>query len=113
MVRCMNLKDFIKHVYPPYYIFNRKDRGFIWKLSKWTGIRAAFIFYKLGISANFLNVITYFIIVFAFYLILKIEQNLFFQPLIGLSMLIFQYGLISLMDQLLEQIINQAKLDIT
>ncbi len=83
----MNLKDFIKHVYPPYHIFNRKDRGFVWKLSKWTGIRAAFVFYKLGISANFLNVITYFIIVFAFYLILKIEQNLFFQPLIGLSML--------------------------
>ena len=83
----MNLKKFIKKVYPPVFIFSRKDKGFIWKLSKWTGIRTAFIFYKLGISANFLNVITYLIIALAFYFIFKIQQSLIFQPIIGLFLL--------------------------
>ena len=69
-----SFKNFIKIAFPLKNPFLRKEYSWLHNLIKWIAIRLAFLFYRLGISANVLDIIglfllipTYLIIFFSLY----------------------------------------------
>ncbi len=66
----LTYQDYINIVTPVEGVFTRKEKGIINNLVKWLGLRAGFVFYKLGITANLLDIIGIIISFFAFYLLM-------------------------------------------
>ena len=54
----MRFSAFLRLAYPPLTVFDRKDRGLLWKLGKWLGLRAAYVLLHLGVTANILSLMS-------------------------------------------------------
>ena len=88
---------YLKVVYPPLYVSLRTDRGPIWKLTKWLGLRVAFVLYRLNVSANVLNVFMLFAALFAFWLLLSAQQGETWRTIVGL-LILFTHPFIDFVD---------------
>jgi len=83
----MNWRQFIKVAYPEDLAIEESGKDIIFKSHRWLGLRLAYIFYRLGMSGNFISISRMLISVFSFYLIsltLKGDVRL---PLIGTFLL--------------------------
>lgn len=70
-----SFSQFMLLAYPDTSVWIRSDRGPVWKFSKWFGIRCAFLFYKLGFSANAFNAIGLLLSLFGFFLVVQLESS--------------------------------------
>lgn len=86
----MKLDEFIRHAFPIKDPFKRTQLGFIHNCIKYLAVRFSYIFYKLGVSANMLDVIGLISTIPAFYMIYYslINQELLFF-VIGFSIIAF------------------------
>ena len=88
----LKYKDYLKKVTPPNGVFSieRKDKGLVNNIVKWLGLRMSYLLYRLGFSANSLDILGFvigFIGYYNFYLGLKIGSLKI--ALLGMSLAFF------------------------
>ena len=76
----LNFNEFHTKVFPQRSPFDRKDLGFITNLIKFLSLRVAYVLYRFGVTANFLNSFGLLITIIGFFWIYEsiINKNLFF-----------------------------------
>ena len=84
-----SFNSFLVSTFPSKDPFSRKENGIIHNFIKWVALRFSYFFYRIGISANFLDISSAILLVPTFYLIYFsiIEKNLL--------LLIIGYSLVS------------------
>jgi phosphatidylglycerophosphate synthase len=92
-----SFSEFLLIVYPPRSIRLRQDKGILWKVGKWMGIRIAYGLYRAKLTANSLDVLGLIMAGFAFYLLLTAKYGQVVQPLFGIF-LIYIHMLIDFID---------------
>ena len=83
----MNWKQFLKVAYPEHLRIEESSKDIIFKSHRWIGLRLAYIFYRLGISGNFISISRILISLVSFYLISLILDGNIRLPLIGTFLL--------------------------
>jgi hypothetical protein len=83
-------KEFLKEVFPYNSPFDRKDLGFLTNLIKYFSLRIAYILYRIGITANLLNIFGLFLTALGFITIFYSLSE------INLIMFLFGYSLIAI-----------------
>ncbi|MBI2067948.1 MAG: CDP-alcohol phosphatidyltransferase family protein [Deltaproteobacteria bacterium] len=68
--------DYFQKVYQNVPIWERSDKGPAWKVTKYCGIRTAYLLYRLNCSANALNIFFFFVILSGFILLLQGPGNI-------------------------------------
>jgi len=87
----MEFKEFLKLAYPEELARAEKSKDILFKTHRWLGLRAAFVFYQIGLSANFLSIMRALIAFVGLYFISSISQGKILVPLIGTMLLYGQY----------------------
>ena len=88
----MNWEKFLKVAYPDdLRIEDIEKRTIIFRCHRQIGLRLGYLFYNLGISANFIGITRIFIALFSFYLISLTMQGEILLPFIGVFLLYGQH----------------------
>jgi|APSaa5957512535_1039671.scaffolds.fasta_scaffold13769_5 phosphatidylglycerophosphate synthase len=86
----MNYKEFQKCTFPEKSTFERKQFDFVTNLVKWLAMRVSFVFYKMGVTANMLDIFTLITSLFGAILVLTmIDEYNIIPVIIGLVLLAF------------------------
>ena len=83
----MNFDTFLETVYPTKWVSLRKDKGPLWKVGKWSGIRIAYVLYRLGITANIIDLFGILMSVVAFVFLLRALQGEKLLPVLGILLI--------------------------
>ena len=83
----MNWRQFLKVAYPEDLAIEESSKDIIFKSHRWMGLRLAYIFYRLGMSGNFISISRMLISIVAFYFISLILKGSVGLPLIGTFLL--------------------------
>ena len=85
----MNFSEFQSCTMKEASPFQRKQFDFATNLVKWIAMRFAYIFYKLGLTANMLDILTLFLTLFGAILVVGFKSDDVFTSLVGVSLLAF------------------------
>lgn len=85
----MNFAEFVRKSCTEKSVFDRREFTFSTNLVKWIAYRFAFVFYRLNISANLLDVIFIFLAFVAYWLIFTITLGNQIFPIVGVGILYF------------------------
>ena len=85
----MDFNEYLNKVFPELSVRKRKHMGPATNFAKYLGIRGGYFFYKLGISANLLDVICLFLAVVGFYFLSLAASGHKFLPILGILILFF------------------------
>lgn len=83
----MDWKQFFKVAYPESLAIEESHKDIIFRSHRWTGLRLAYIFYRLGMSGNFISISRMSISIISFYLISLAVKGSVWLPLIGVFLL--------------------------
>ena len=86
----MDLNNFRKAAYPKELKTRELSRGIIWKFQRFLGVYAAYVFYKLGITANVIDLLRVFLSIAAFYFLSKSQNGNLTVSIIGVFLLYLQ-----------------------
>lgn len=88
----MKWEQFLKAAYPEDLVAEDKEkRTSIFRFHRWIGVHLGYVFYHLGISANFISVSRIVFSVIPLYLIAFASRGQVVVPLIGVFLLYFQH----------------------
>ena len=85
----MNFTEFVAKQFPEKSVFDRRQFDFTTNLVKWIALRFAFILYKLGISANALDVFAILFSIAGFLLLTTALKGEILLPLLGILPIYF------------------------
>ena len=84
----MNWEQFLKAAYPEdLRVEDVRERTIIFRWHRWIGLRLAYVFYHLRLSANFISIGRVFISLISFYFIFLTIRGDILLPLIGVFLL--------------------------
>jgi len=86
----MDLNDFRKVAYPNDLKTEELSRGIVWKFQRSLGVYVAYVFYKLGIQANVIDLLRMFLSIAAFYFLSKLPNGNITVSIIGVFLLYLQ-----------------------
>ena len=89
----MKWEQFLSAAYPNDLALEESHRGMVYRANRWVGIRFAYAFHRLGISANFISVMRLFISVVSLFLISTIRDGNTWLPVVGVLLLAWQVNL--------------------
>ena len=89
----MGWEEFLKAGFPAEFSAKEANKSIIWKVNRWVGIRFAYVFFKLGMSANALSVLRAFIAIIGLSFIHFISYGDKWLPLLGVFLVIWQVNL--------------------
>ncbi len=93
----MRFQTFLQMVFPELNPFLRKEKGVMCNLCKWISLRIAYAFFKMGISANVLDIVGILYSFSGFYLFSRALQGEKNMALVGIAM-ILSHVLIDFID---------------
>lgn len=83
----MNWKQFFKVAHPEKIAIEESHRDIIFRSHRWIGLRFGYVFYKLGMSANFISISRILISIISFYFISLAKNKSVWMPFIGTFLL--------------------------
>lgn len=86
----MKWKPFFEKAHPASMAEAESKRSVVWKISRWLGIRFAYVFYHLGFSANLLSIFRCILALTGFYLLSLITTGNKWAPVLGAFLLAWQ-----------------------
>ena len=86
----MKWKLFLETANPESVVRAEAEKSFLWKISRWLGIRFAYVFYHLGFSANLLSIFRCILALIGFYLLSLITTGNKWAPILGAFLLAWQ-----------------------
>lgn len=84
---------FYQDAYPDYMVTEELKKSIIWRINRWIGIRCAYVFYRLGFSANQISIIRLVMASIGFFLLSYAVSTDIWEPIIGLVLIIWQVNL--------------------
>jgi len=85
--------QFLKAAYPNDLALEESRRTIVYRASRWVGIRFAYAFYRLGISANLISIMRLLVSVASLFLISTIMYGNIWLPIVGVLLLAWQINL--------------------
>lgn len=85
----MTLIEFQSKLFSERSVFQRIQFDFVTNLVKWFAIRFAYVLFKLGINANFIDVVGLFVVLFGFILLSSASSGNVILPVIGIILIYF------------------------
>lgn len=89
----MRWDQFLKAAYPNDLALEESRRTIVYRASRWVGIRFAYAFYRLGISANLISIMRLLVSVASLFLISTIMYGNIWLPIVGVLLLAWQINL--------------------
>ena len=86
----MELNNFRKVAYPKELESKELTRGIVWKFQRILGVFVAYLFSKLGIQANVIDLLRVFLSIAALYFLSKLKNGYIIFPIIGVVLLYIQ-----------------------
>lgn len=83
----MNYREFQAKSFPEKSVFQRKQFDFITNLVKWFAMRAAYILFRFGMTANMVDVMGLFVVLIAFMCMATARSGHVVLPLLGVGLL--------------------------
>jgi len=83
----MNWKQFLNVAHPEKMAAEESQRNILFRSHRWVGLRFGYVFYKLGMSANFISISRILISIISFYFISFAKNKSVWMPFIGTFLL--------------------------
>ena len=83
----MKWKQFLEVAHPEEMAIEESSKNIIFRSHRWIGLRSGYVFYQLGMSANFISIGRMFISIISFYFISLAIKEIIWMPLIGAFLL--------------------------